>query len=90
MTPVFSYAALAVARARIPLITAHLQHFPRRNLFQTRTFRGLGARIVAADHLYHLEHHLYPAVPHQHWPRLAERLDPFLAKAGVRPSRLWP
>jgi beta-carotene hydroxylase len=92
-TPVFFvYAALAIMGSWIfPLITAHLQHLPqeRNPLFQTRTFRGLGARIVAADHLYHLEHHLYPAVPHQHWPRLAERLDPYLAKAGVRPSRLW-
>jgi beta-carotene hydroxylase len=94
LTPVFFiYAALAIMGSWIfPLITAHLQHFPeeRNALFQTRTFRGLGARIVAADHLYHLEHHLYPSVPHQHWPRLAERLDPYLAKAGVRPSRLWP
>jgi beta-carotene hydroxylase len=92
-TPVFFvYAALAIMGSWIfPLITAHLQHFPaeRNALFQTRTFRGLGARIVAADHLYHLEHHLYPAVPHQHWRLLAERLDPYLAKAGVRPSRLW-
>jgi beta-carotene hydroxylase len=93
VTPVFFvYAALAVMESWIfPLITAHLQHFPeeRNALFQTRTFRGVGARVIAADHLYHLEHHLYPAVPHQHWPRLAERLDPFLAEAGVRPSRLW-
>lgn len=93
VSPVFfAYAALAVMGSwTFPLITAHLQHFPqeRNALFQTRTFRGPGARILAADHLYHLEHHLYPAVPHQHWPRLAERLDPYLAKAGVRPSRLW-
>jgi beta-carotene hydroxylase len=92
-TPIlFVYAALAVMGSWIfPLITAHLQHFPeeRSALFQTRTFRGVGARLIAADHLYHLEHHLYPSVPHQHWPRLAERLDPYLAKAGVRPSRLW-
>jgi beta-carotene hydroxylase len=92
-TPVsFVYAALAIMGSWIfPLITAHLQHFPeqRSALFQTRTFRGIGARVVALDHLYHLEHHLYPAVPHQHWPRLADRLDPYLAKAGVRPSRIW-
>jgi beta-carotene hydroxylase len=92
VTPIFFvYAALAIMGSWIfPLITAHLQHYPkeRNPLFQTRTFRGIGARIVAVDHLYHLEHHLYPSVPHQHWPRLAERLDPYLAKAGVRPSRL--
>jgi len=93
VTPVYCvYVALAIMGSWIfPLITAHLQHYPDKPdpLFQTRTFRGVGARILAADHLYHLEHHLYPAVPHQHWVRLAERLDPYLAKAGVRPSRLW-
>ena len=26
--------------------------------------------------VFHLEHHLYPAVPHQNWARLAKRLDP--------------
>jgi len=91
-TPIFFvYAALAIMGSWIfPLITAHLQHFPgeRNALFQTRTFRGIGARVIAVDHLYHLEHHLYPAVPHQHWPKLAQRLVPFLPKAGVRPSRL--
>ena len=45
--------------------------------------------MLALGHLYHLEHHLYPAVPHQNWPELARRLDPHLRRAGVRPVRLW-
>jgi beta-carotene hydroxylase len=48
-------------------------------------FRGWFVRLIAFDHLYHLEHHLYPAVPHHHWKHLAQRLDPHLARAGVRP-----
>jgi beta-carotene hydroxylase len=74
-----------------PLLTAHVPHDPggAGELFQTRAFRGVVARAVALGHLYHLEHHLYPSVPHQNWPRLAGRLDPHLAGAGVRPITLW-
>jgi beta-carotene hydroxylase len=45
--------------------------------------------ILAFRHLYHLEHHLYPSVPHHNWPKLARRLDPYLTAAGVHPVRLW-
>jgi beta-carotene hydroxylase len=75
----------------IPLVTAYLPHDPRGEnvLTQTRAFRGVVASVVALGHLYHLEHHLYPAVPHHNWPRLAKRLDPYLARAGVKPVRFW-
>lgn len=69
----------------VPFTTAYLPHTPHGDspLTQTRRFRGLVARLVALDHLYHLEHHLYPAVPHHRWPELARRLDPHLDRAGV-------
>jgi beta-carotene hydroxylase len=54
-------------------------------LTQTRLFRGKVASIIAMEHLYHLEHHLYPAVPHHNWPKLARRLDPYFKDAGVDP-----
>jgi beta-carotene hydroxylase len=41
--------------------------------------------VIFRQHLYHLEHHLYPAVPHQRWPQLATRLDPHFDSAGVKP-----
>jgi beta-carotene hydroxylase len=74
----------------VPLATAYIPHAPgaRDVLTQTRRFRGRLARLVALDHLYHLEHHLYPAVPHHRWPELARRLDPFLDRAGVPVVRL--
>jgi beta-carotene hydroxylase len=74
-----------------PLLTSYLPHDPDGSgeLFQTRAFRGVIASAVALGHLYHLEHPLCPSVPHQNWPRLAERLDPYLERAGVRPIRLW-
>jgi beta-carotene hydroxylase len=55
---------------------------------QTRAFRGVVASIIALDHLYHLEHHLFPSVPHHNWPELARRLDPYLGRAGVRPIKI--
>ena len=93
VTPVFAvYAALMIAGSWvIPLATSYVPHNPdgKSALEQTRAFRGRVASAVALGHLYHLEHHLYPAVPHRRWRQLARRLDPYLARAGVRPVRLW-
>src|SRR5262249_8479543 len=75
------YAVLMVMGSWvIPLATSRIPHDPTAEgeLFQTRVFRGVVASTVALGHLYHLEHHLYPSVPHHNWPRLARRLDPFL------------
>ncbi|MBF9140472.1 fatty acid desaturase family protein [Hymenobacter properus] len=74
----------------LPLITSYIPHRPREQnvLWQTRLFRGRVASLVAAEHLYHLEHHLYPAIPHHHWPQLAKRLDPYFAQQGVEPTTL--
>ncbi len=92
-TPVpFLYALLMTTGAWvIPLITSYLPHDPHAEdeLHQTRAYRGTVFSILAFQHLYHLEHHLYPAVPHHHWPELARRLDPFLQRSGVVPLRLW-
>ncbi len=85
------YVGLMIAGSwTIPLITSYLPHDPHATnpLHQTRLFRGWLARICAFEHLYHLEHHLYPAVPHQNWPKLAQRLDPWFEQLGIRPVRL--
>jgi beta-carotene hydroxylase len=85
------YAALLIAGSwAIPLVTSYVPHVATADdeLHRTRLFRGWVVRLVACDHLYHLEHHLYPAVPHQNWPRLARRLDPWLDAAGIQPVRL--
>jgi hypothetical protein len=58
-------------------------------LSQTRLFRGRVASVIALEHLYHLEHHLYPAVPHHNWPELAKRLDSFFEETGVKPIKIW-
>lgn len=86
-----AYVGLCVAGAwAFPLALARLPHTPDGDgpLHQTRRVRGWVARVLLADHLYHLEHHLYPAVPHHHWPELARRLDPHLDRLGVPAVRL--
>lgn len=85
------YVALMIAGSwLIPLVTSYVPHNAKASdaLHQTRLFRGALVRIAAFDHLYHLEHHLYPAVPHQNWPRLARRLDPWFQTADIQPVRI--
>lgn len=93
VTPIFAvYAALMIAGSWIiPLVTSYVPHDPKGSLETTQTlrFRGRVLSILALQHLYHLEHHLYPMVPHHHWPVLARRLDPYLDRAGIKSVVLW-
>jgi beta-carotene hydroxylase len=85
------YALLMIAGSwTFPVITAYIPHMASGTtlLTQTKLFRGKVLSVVALEHLYHLEHHLYPAVPHHNWPELASRLDPFFERSGLRPIRL--
>jgi beta-carotene hydroxylase len=82
------YVALVILGSwTFPLITAYLPHDPAGtdDLHRTRRFRGAVLDVIFGSHLYHLEHHLYPKVPHHHWPKLAKRLDPHFERAGVKP-----
>ncbi len=93
LTPIFAvYAVLMIMGSWIiPLITSYLPHNPQGQtaLSQTRLFRGKVASLIAMEHLYHLEHHLYPAVPHHNWSKLARRLDPYFKAEGVEAVVLW-
>lgn len=73
-----------------PLLTVHLphRHYGDTPLTQTRTLRGRVIPALFLELTYHLEHHLYPQVPSHNLPRLAQRLDPVLAEAGVRPWKV--
>jgi beta-carotene hydroxylase len=85
------YAGLMIAGTWIfPITTVIIPHDARgtTELTQTRLFRGKVLSLLAVEHLYHLEHHLYPQVPHQNWPVLAKRLDPHFARLGVKPLKL--
>ena len=85
------YCALMIAGTWIfPLVTVIIPHDATgtSELTRTRLFRGVVLSVIAVEHLYHLEHHLYPQVPHHNWPRLAKRLDPHFARLGLRPLKL--
>lgn len=87
-----AYAAMNIAGSWIfPFMTSYMPHNPHapNALTQTRLFRGRVLGLLALEHLYHLEHHLYPQVPHQRWPDLARRLDAYFADCGLRPIVLW-
>lgn len=49
-----------------------------------RTQRGWLKNVLSYSMFYHLEHHLYPAVPTCHLPRLAARLDAAAPAAAER------
>jgi beta-carotene hydroxylase len=85
---ILAYAVLVIAGSwAIPFVTVLLPH--RReghsSVTFTRWFRGRFFSIVFFDHLYHVEHHLYPSVPHHHWKRLADRVAPHLRARGLTP-----
>ena len=55
-----------------------------------RTERNPLVNLLTFNLLYHVEHHLFPAVPSNHLPELAKRLDtaaPHLTKQHVLPSK---
>jgi beta-carotene hydroxylase len=86
------YLVVSVAGSWVfPLMTSFMPHDANGEdpLRQTRLFRGRVVAWLSLEHLYHLEHHLYPQVPHQRWPELAKRLDPFFAEQGLQPIVLW-
>lgn len=93
LTPIpMIYAILILMGSWVfPFMTSFMPHRVKGKgaIQQTRLFRGPLIRWLFLDHLYHLEHHLYPQVPHHRWPQLAKRLDPFFEKAGIRAIRLW-
>ena len=92
-TPVFLIYVLLMTMGAwtIPLVTSYIPHIRdgADELHRTRRIRGKLASLLALEHLYHLEHHLYPAIPHHHWPALARRLDPYFDAAGIVPVKLW-
>ncbi len=86
------YAGLMIAGSWVfPIVTVVIPHDAAGEtpLTQTRLFRGKVLSFLALEHLYHLEHHLYPQVPHHNWPRLAQRLDPHFEKLGIESIKLW-
>jgi beta-carotene hydroxylase len=91
-TPVvLVYAVLVVTGSWVyPLLTVYLPHHAYGNdpLTQTGSVRGRFLPALFLELTYHLEHHLYPAVPSHHLPELSQRLGPFFEEHGVKPRRV--
>ncbi len=88
---VLVYAVLAITGSWVyPLLTVYLPHhdYGDTPLTQTSSLRGRLLPALFLELTYHLEHHLYPAVPSHHLPELARRLDPIMQRAGVRLRRV--
>lgn len=86
------YTLLVIAGSWIyPLSTVHLPHNVngQNALFQTYTLRGRIIPKLFLELTYHLEHHLYPAVPSHNYAELSRRLEPYLEQAGVEPVQVW-
>ncbi len=88
---VLVYAVLVIVGSWVyPLFTVYLPHhdYGETPLTQTSSLRGRLIPALFLELTYHLEHHLYPAVPSHHLPELARRLDPFFRQAGIEPRRV--
>lgn len=86
-----AYAALAIVGSWVyPLLTVHLPHrdYGESPLQQSGTIRGWFIPRLFLELTYHLEHHLYPAVPSHHLSKLSKRLEPTLLAGGVAPTWL--
>ncbi len=84
------YAILVIAGSwAIPFITVLLPHRAEGESSEenTRLFRGTLFDWIFLRHLYHLEHHLYPSVPHHNWKKLGGKLDPYFEARGIHPVR---
>ncbi|MBA3533983.1 MAG: fatty acid desaturase [Ardenticatenales bacterium] len=92
-TPIpFVFALLTIGGSWIyPLTTVYLPHNVQGEnaLLQTYTLRGNIIPRLFLELTYHLEHHLYPAVPSHNYAELARRLEPHLRQAGVEPIWVW-
>jgi beta-carotene hydroxylase len=88
---VLVYAILAIIGSWVyPLLTVYLPHhnYGDTPWTQTGTLRGHIIPALFLELTYHLEHHLYPAVPSHHLPELARRLEPIYPCVGVKPRRV--
>ena len=72
----YHYAAMAAGQCLTSFFAVwKVHHDSSRNPHSARTLRGRIKSALTFNMFFHLEHHLFPAVPTCHLPRLAQRLD---------------
>ena len=86
----FYFILVQVGAWAYPMFTVYIPHRLDYShpIFQTKVFRGAFISTLFAHHNYHLEHHLYPMVPHQNWRKLSQRLSPFLNEYNLETIKL--
>ncbi|MEN6669512.1 fatty acid desaturase [Psychrobacter sp. B38] len=91
LTQVLLYhlATMMLANASVGIIAVWGVHHDCEETL-ARTERNPLINLLTFNLLYHVEHHLFPAVPSNHLPELAKRLDkvvPHLTEQHVTPDR---
>jgi len=72
----YHYVAMAIGQCLTSFFAVWtVHHDGSRNPHSARTLRGQVKNALTFNMFFHLEHHLFPAVPTCHLPQLAERLD---------------
>ena len=72
----YHYAAMLIGQCLTSFFAVWtVHHDGARNPYSARTLRGRIKNALTFNMFFHVEHHLFPAVPTCHLPRLAERLD---------------
>lgn len=77
MHPVLMYHVLVMilANTMVGFFAVWSVHHGCDDMVYARSERHLLINVLTFNLLYHIEHHLFPAVPTNHLPRLAKRLD---------------
>jgi fatty acid desaturase len=79
--------AMAVGQSLTAFFAVWTVHHDRPSGVIARTTRSRLKSAITFDMFYHLEHHLYPAVPTPHLHLLAARVDH--ARPDLRPLLVW-
>jgi len=86
---IYHIVTMVLANASVGIIAVWSVHHDCEETV-ARTERNQLINLLTFNLLYHVEHHLFPAVPSNHLPELAKRLDivaPHLTKQRVLPKK---
>lgn len=80
----YHIAAMLAAQSLTAFFAVWITHHGCETGLIARTQRGRLLNAVSYNMFFHLEHHLFPAVPVSRLPRLAERLDAATPRLGTK------
>lgn len=86
----YHIAAMLVAQSLTAFFAVWITHHGCEDGPVARTQRGRLLNLVSYNMFFHLEHHLFPAVPVSRLPRLAARIDATAPKLAARMRMVVP